>query len=200
MDAGLFGSGNVNLLHSEDILVPGGKDLLCRLGAEGCHPLPILRAQLSLNHLLAQLIHTLEDPATEIDSQCLILIPRVESEGLLAVVFEEEVSLAGGAAQHELYGIYATGFVLGDADQLLVLGARVVLFYIFCNAIANGKPRASVAVKLRSLFEVVIHIYGARELRSSGRRGIAHFTSTNSQIIYSHSCISSLEKLFPRHS
>ncbi len=45
-----------------------------------------------------------------------------EREGMFAVVFEEEVSFADGAAGDHLDGVDAAGIGLGDGDEFYVLG------------------------------------------------------------------------------
>ena len=75
---------------------------------------------------------------------------------VLAIVAEEEVALAEGAAGQHLDGIHAAGVVLDDGDQLLVFvaaGSESLQGFVGCS-IADDDSRAQVAVELDDLLEV----------------------------------------------
>jgi len=98
-----------------------------------------------------------EDIALEVDAHGSVLIARVEGKDLLSIIHKDQISLAGRAAQEKLHCIHAARFVLSNADQFLILGAGVMLFGILGHPVANGKPGADVAVKLRRFFKIFFH-------------------------------------------
>ena len=74
---------------------------------------------------------------------------------LLAVVFEDQVPLAKGAATQVLDRVHPAGVVLHEGYQLLVDGPLVgqVMQCLPGHAVPDGQPRAHVAVEGNGLFE-----------------------------------------------
>ena len=165
IDLCLIGGGDVHLFHSQQILVSAAQNSVDDLGAQSIHLLPLPRRKLARRRLQPQGIHAPEDISLEVDPHGPALIARVEGECLLAVVDHNQIALACSAAQQELDSIHAAGFVLGDADQLLILGAGIMLPHILCYPVAHGQAGADMAVKLGRHLKVLIHINHQSGLR-----------------------------------
>ena len=123
IDLGLLRCRNINFLHIEQILVFAAQDVLDDPGSQILKHFLLLGRKFSCCHLLPHGIHSPEDIAFEVDAHGPVLIARVEGEDLLSIIHKDQIALAGCAAQERLHRIQAAGCVLGNADQLLILGA-----------------------------------------------------------------------------